>query len=147
MEKILQIGVICFLVWNSIWDLRKREIAPCSVPVFLGIRLLTVLWVLICGKTMIFAELGKAIIGMIPGILLFAIGRICPQSIGQGDGIVLAVTGSYLGVKAVLTILMWAFLVAFIWCVMFLCLKKYGVKSQFPFIPFLLLGEMLYFFI
>ena len=140
---LLQIGSLLFLLWNSICDIRKKEIVPVSIGIFAGIRLLYLFFQIPDMRDRVFMELTFIAAGMLPGLVLYIVGRIHPNTIGQGDGLVLMVTGLYVGIKEVWEIVMWAFLLAGLWCICLLCLKKCKRTSSVPFVPFLLTGEVL----
>lgn len=137
---LLEVGVFLFLLWNSWNDIRKREIVPWSILLFLVFRLLIFLIQIPKLDGQVWAEVMEMATGVIPGILVLIIGRVSRGMIGMGDGLVLIVIGAYIGATAVISVMMWSFLGASVWCMVFLCLKRYRLKSRIPFVPFLLMG-------
>lgn len=139
----LQIGAMLFLVWNSIKDIGKKKISLISVLIFCAFRLLYFLLHLSEVQNDLPASIAVLLTGLLPGTFLCAVGKISRGALGIGDGIVIIVTGLYVGFTATLVMIMWAFFLAFFWSIGLLLLRKYTPKSSFPFVPFLLMGLLL----
>ena len=61
-------------------------------------------------------------------------------NVGMGDGILLVVTGVYLGGSENLALFMMGLLLSALWSLGLLLLKKKGRKEEIAFVPFLLLS-------
>lgn len=78
--------------------------------------------------------------GLLLGISVMAVSLLSRGSIGMGDGILLAVTGIYLGGYENLELFLVGLFLAGIWSLGLLVLKKKKRKEQIAFIPFLLVA-------
>lgn len=76
--------------------------------------------------------------GLLLGISVMGISFLSGGSIGMGDGILLAVTGIYLGGKANLELFLTGLFLAGIWSLGLVILKKKKRKEKIAFMPFLL---------
>lgn len=83
------------------------------------------------------------IVGLIPGTLLFILSRLTDEKVGQGDGILLIILGFLIGFDGILVILcIGLFLQSLLACLL-LILKKGDKQTKIPFVPFLLVGNIL----
>ncbi len=78
--------------------------------------------------------------GVLLGISVMVVSLLSRGSIGMGDGILLAVTGIYLGGYENLELFLVGLFLAGIWSLGLLVLKKKKRKEQIAFIPFLLVA-------
>lgn len=114
-------------------DVRKKELPLVMLIIFCGIGVLVqgvlknFLWKDLCGGILV---------GV--GILLAAV--VSRENIGIGDGLLLCVTGLYLGLWRNLVLLLGAFTCAAAVSVVLLFLKKCDRRSRFPFVPFILVS-------
>ncbi len=120
---------------HSIEDIRERKITV-TVTLFSGI--VGILLHLLFQNQSIFAML----FGMVPGILVLALGRITHGQIGAGDGIVFMLTGFYLGVLENIMLMLLSFTMAGIWGFLMLASGRCKQNDRLPLIPFLFLGYM-----
>ncbi len=82
--------LLMFLGINTIYDLRFRKILLWSVAAFSITG--------VCGACLLEQKgLLWQLQGTIPGILLLLIGKVTDGGVGYGDGLVVCVTGIYLG--------------------------------------------------
>lgn len=90
------------------------------------------------------SEMGVAawFAGLIPGILLFAVGRIFGNCIGEGDCILIAGVGLLEGIVFCGRMLAVTGCCIFIFSIMMLAFGKLGRKSKVACVPFLALGYM-----
>ncbi|MBR0165065.1 MAG: prepilin peptidase [Lachnospiraceae bacterium] len=74
---------------------------------------------------------------MLPGAGLVLLSVLSRQSVGAGDGLLLAATGPVFGWRLALTGLMTAFFLSAIVSAVLLISGKAGRKTRIPFVPFL----------
>lgn len=81
--------------------------------------------------------------GVLVGIGMMAMSLLSSGSVGMGDGILLMVTGVYLGGYRNFELLMTGLFLAGIWSAGLLVLKKKKRKERIAFIPFLLAAHVI----
>lgn len=118
-------------------DIKRKEI-PVGLFAVLGI---VALLGCILGKTEE-TEILMLAAGLMPGILLLVLARITEQSIGYGDGIILAEIGLLTGVGRCMLILAAALAMAGIFSIGMLIVRKVTRKHKIPFVPFLTVAYM-----
>ena len=127
--------VLVFLIWNACTDWKRKEIDLRSVGLFavLGGALN-----LCFGLPDSTAGTVELILGPALGLLVLTLGFVTAGGIGFGDGLVLCVTGLYLGGAGNLRM----FLHGTVLCAVVLgtgcALGKARWKDSFPLIPFLM---------
>lgn len=129
-EIIIDLLLAVIMIICAVIDIKKKEI-PVWVFVILGITALA-------GS--IWHEdydLYRAAAGVVPGVLLLGMARITEQSIGYGDGIVLAEIGCMTGAGVCMLVLAGALALAGVFSMGMLVIKKVDRKYKIPFIPFL----------
>ena len=85
--------------------------------------------------------------GLLPGILLLALGRGTKEAIGYGDGLAVITAGIYLGLWDTLETILLGLVLASLWAACLMAGRKKGRKDRIPFLPFLffgLAGRLLY---
>lgn len=132
-----------FLVWNSVTDLKKKEISQVSILLF---ALAGIAAFVLDQNRNLYLMVGGAALG----IIVIFISVLSGESIGAGDGLVISVIGIYVGFYQTLVLLLMGFILTAVTGVLFILMKKANRKSTLPFIPFLaaayglaLLGEFL----
>ena len=133
IEKISKGICLCFLAICSWQDIKRREI---SVS-FLWVGSLLGIVSFICrGRECWYLYLSGAGIG----IVFLIISKVTKEAIGYGDGWIVCIMGSFLGIWSLLEALAaaWMFLAA----AAMVCLvkKKWSRKSVLPMVPFLTAG-------
>lgn len=122
------------LLGISAWiDIRKKIVSDkilvlsfcLGIVVFLIFQPFTILWA--AGGTLI-------------GMLVMGISKLTKGQIGMGDGKLLCVTGIYLGVYKNLELFFTALLLASIWGIIVLMIRKADRKTELPFVPFLMMA-------
>lgn len=78
--------------------------------------------------------------GMLLGIGMMIISFVTRGSVGMGDGILLVVTGVYLGGSENLELFLMGLLLSALWSLGLLVLKRKNRKEEIAFVPFLLLS-------
>lgn len=124
-----QIFVLSFLGSNSYLDLRKNQISLFLVALY---AVLDIPYLIMNRQRLVLL-----LMGAVPGILLLCIGKVFRDALGLGDGLVVLVSGLYMGIWGILGSLALALLLASIWAGFLMIFKKKGGKTSFPFVPFL----------
>ena len=129
-KMIVYVAVAAVMVVCTIADIKKKEISVWLFG-FLGLIVIMGCFVPEIPKWYIPAA------GVIPGILLIILAKITEQSIGYGDGIILAEIGLITGVGRCMLILATALALAGIFSLVILVIKRVDKKYRIPFVPFL----------
>ncbi|MBO4375605.1 MAG: prepilin peptidase [Lachnospiraceae bacterium] len=126
---ITEIFLGIFLFICSITDLKEREIKP-IVLIFFGTAA-TVLYIL-------FRPVGlyEEAAGIVIGLFFVALYFITDEKIGLGDGLLMIVTGIFLGGRQNASLIMIAMLLSAVYSIVFLVIKKADKKTSFAFVPF-----------
>lgn len=124
--------ILLFLLgWNAFADIKSRKIEG---KIVLAGGAAGLLWCLTHGLP----GLQQAVLGMLPGALLLLIGKLGKEAVGYGDGLLVTVVGIYAGVRNTFWLLLGALTAAAVaGCVLMLC-GRGTVKTELPFVPFLL---------
>ena len=131
---------LIFMFWNSLWDIRKKQISliACFGAMTAGGLLLVLEGSNAgCGVCGILVAL---VYRSLPGIVLFVLSCIGRGAIGAGDGLVVLFTGWFWGATTAIEILFWGFLVSAFFGIGMMIIGKVKRKKEIPFVPFLLLG-------
>ncbi len=82
--------------------------------------------------------------GLLPGLFCLLLSWISREGLGYGDSVLVAGCGLSVGLWPCITILFAAFLLAGLWAAGLLIFRRAGRKKEIPFVPFLLLGTVIY---
>ena len=82
--------------------------------------------------------------GMLLGVGLLGIAKMTGESLGYGDGLLFLVTGIYLGGWDNCSLLMTSLVLAFVFAIIQILVRKKSAKSEIPFVPFVLSAYVLY---
>ncbi len=138
INSIMYCLLISLLLIVSIVDF-KYMIIPDSliiIGLFLGV---------IC--TLINKEFYDSIFGALIGFGLFFMIEILTNSMGGGDIKLVAVLGFIFGIKGVLFISLFSFVIGAFISVVLIILKIKSIKDEIPFGPFISLATLLYLFL
>lgn len=116
-------------------DIRKRVISVRYLPIFGAAGMILHIYMRDMSIFRIF--LGAAV-----GIGILLISHITDGSIGMGDGLLLVVTGIFLGGTSNVELLFTGLLYAAVFSLGVLVLGKRKRRREIPFIPFLFLGYL-----
>lgn len=125
-----------FLVPAAITDIRKKEISP--VQMIAGMVLGGVFKLLVKN-----VGIGDCLMGLLPGILLIIAAVFLKNSIGMGDAVTALFVGCVISYEHTMGALMMGFILAAVFGLVMICLKKMTGKSRIPFVPFLSLGVLI----
>lgn len=133
--RILLPGIL--LLYSSYTDIKKREISALVLMIFMIMGIVCTIY----GERI---SLTEVFFGVFIGVFLIAISILTHGELGLGDGLLLCVTGLYLGFVRNILLLLIALFISAIFS-MFLLLFKCGLKREYPFVPFLFLSYSLMF--
>lgn len=88
------------------------------------------------GKMVIIDIIG----GIFPGLLLLIVSKVSRGQIGMGDGIVFCVTGIGLGLWLNIWLLMYSLLLAAVFGLLLMIVKRAGKRRAIPFMPFVFIA-------
>ena len=143
---IIELPVLALLAINAWWDWKWREIRTGSL-LFFGSAgfLLKGVCDLSAGCesglstfTQNFCAWPELLGGIAVGVLLLLFAVLSKGAVGKGDGLLLCVTGIYLGFEKNLALLLGALLLSGFFSALLLAARKAGRKTELPFAPFLL---------
>lgn len=123
---------IVFIIWNSISDIRKKQISLISCLAAVA-GILPVLFVEPGFQNQFFAR-------SLPGLVLLAVSFVTHGAVGAGDGLVILLTGWFLGASVTVEILFWGLFSSALFGIGMMLFRKAGRKTELSFVPFLLLG-------
>ena len=136
---VKEMSILAFLVWNSLRDIRKREISLILTVAF-GV------WGLL-GAWHSSQLCWTYFIPILTGGLFIGLSFITGNKIGVGDGLLLTSLGTMLGGRRFLCTLCLAMLGCGLWSVLLLLLFQGKRNTEIPFVPFVLLGYLGGFFL
>jgi len=125
------IGLLLFA--TAVQDLLTRKIK-------VWIVMLCALLICICIPFTSSLSLYDRIFGLVLGMGIVLLSRITKGKIGEGDGLVLCVTGLGLGFWCNLELFALALMIAAAFSIVLLILRLAGRKQSIPFIPFLFIS-------
>ncbi len=127
---IIEIFLGVFLLICSASDIKNREIKP-SVLVIFGM--------IATGLFIYFRPVGlfEEAAGVITGLVFVGLYFVTDEKIGLGDGLLMTVTGIFLGGRQNASLIMIAMMLSAVFSIIFLIMKKADRKTSFPFVPFI----------
>ena len=133
MQKVLVLGLLGLC---SLEDVKYRRLTVIYILMFGIAGVVLHLFTPVC-------SIYSMLWGMLLGIVLILISIATRGSLGMGDGILMVVTGVYLGGYGNLQLFLYGLLLSALCSLGLLVLKKKKKKDEIAFVPFLLLS---YFF-
>lgn len=130
MQKVIVLGLLGLC---SLEDVRHKRLTIVYILMFGIGGLILHLFAPVC-------SIYSILCGMLLGIAMILVSFITRGNVGIGDGMLLLVTGVYLGGYGNLQLLMTGLLLAALWALGLLMLKKKKGKDEIAFAPFLLLS-------
>lgn len=132
MQKFMVLGLLGLCTWE---DLKRKELTLIYILLF-GI----------CGVCLhLFypeCSIYSMLWGMLPGAAMMIVSCMTHGKAGMGDGILLVVTGVYLGGMGNLKLLFTGLVLAALWSLWLLVSGKKKRKDRIAFVPFLLLSYL-----
>ena len=133
---ISRVLLTLFLMICSVTDLVKKQIYLKIIFPFMAAGLALFF---INGELSLLEELG----GIFLGVILLLLARVSSEKIGYGDGLMVIVSGMFLGLFMNIRLLMWALFISALVSAVLLMIKKVGRHTELPFAPFLLISYAL----
>ena len=130
MQKVLVLGLLGLC---SIEDMKYRRLTIIYILLFGIIGVILHLFAPVC-------SIDSILWGLLLGLVLILISIVTRQSLGMGDGILLAVTGVYLGGSSNLELFLCGLFLSALCSLGLLVLKKKKKTDEIAFVPFLLLS-------
>ncbi len=125
-----------FLGICSYTDIRKKVVYVKVIVPFLLIGILLCISPLGNG-------IHNALYGTVVGLAILILSFATKGAVGEGDGLVLMITGFYLGFLNNIRLLCMALFLSAIVSVAAVILGKWGKKTELPFMPFLLISFLI----
>lgn len=123
------------LGWNAWTDLRRQEVSMPSLGAAAAAGILLNLLVNYQKSAELFAGIGT-------GLFLLAVSAVSKGAVGFGDGLLLCVTGIFLGGMGNLRLLMLGSILCAAVLGAVLAFGRVRWKQRFPFVPFLFLAQI-----
>lgn len=130
---MVKIFMLLFLLLNAILDWKRQEISLWSLAAFGGLGLLLNVW-------MSYQSIWDIAGGISVGIFLLVVAFLTKEAVGFGDGLLLCVTGIYVGFWENLSLLVAGLLLCAILAICCLLFRKRQLTDRFPLVPFLFLA-------
>ena len=130
MQKYVLLGLLSLCTWE---DIRQKKVTLIYILMFGVIGVWLHLFAPGCSAA-------SMLWGMVPGAVMIAASWLSHGSIGMGDGVLLAVTGIYLGGLNNLELFITGLLLAACWSLVLLVTGKKKGKEEIAFVPFLLVS-------
>ena len=127
--------VLILLAVASVIDWRKREI-PITLLFIMSAGI--TIFAIYCKDITIWYRLAGGALGM----MLFVVSTVTKEAIGYGDSWLILLLGVQLGIFRVLQLLFTASLLAVIFAVFYLWVRKWNRKATLPFVPFLTIAYL-----
>ena len=127
--------VLILLAVSSVIDWRKREI-PITLLFIMSAGI--TIFAIYCKDITIWYRLAGGALGM----MLFVVSTVTKEAIGYGDSWLILLLGVQLGIFRVLQLLFAASLLAVIFAVFYLWVRKWNRKATLPFVPFLTIAYL-----
>lgn len=128
--------MISMLAIQSVWDWRYRQI-PIAITLAGGVMGLLL-------SMMRERSLMDLCMGLVPGLVCLGLGWITREAIGYGDGFLLCAMGMYKSLEDIVGIIVLASSLAGVFGMVLIIFCKKKGKDQIPFVPFLLVGAVIY---
>lgn len=137
-EVIVYAAVAVVLIVCAVADIKKQEI---SVWLFVILGIAAIVGCVTCEEQRGY----MIVVSMLPGVLLMILAKVTEQSIGYGDGMILAEIGLAAGVGKCMLILAAALAMAGIFSLGVIVIKKVDKKYTIPFVPFITVAYVVVF--
>ena len=139
MSEVLEVIskiVLLFALFVMAWNDYKTQLLEIRQLLVFG-----VLGILLCGS---WSDFYQAMGGALPGVLVLVVAWCSGESIGFGDGWLFVMTGLFLGFARNLVLLFGTFVLAGLFAVGCLMLKKKGKNDSMALVPFALTAYVLF---
>ena len=127
--------IFILLAVVGVIDWRKREI-PMSLLFIMSAGV--IIFAIYCKDITLWYRLAGGALG----ILLFVVSTVTKEAIGYGDSWLILLLGVHLGIFRVLQLLFVASLLAVIFALFYLWVRKWNRGATLPFVPFLTIAYL-----
>ena len=136
MEKVQQLSVLAMLGGYSLSDIKNRNLHTFWMKIFFieGFLMQIFTWG---------GNFRNLILPLLPGIGLFFLSKLTKGSIGEGDGILVFISGLFLDVQEIWQVICAAVFTSAIFAMFLFFIAKKQIQYEMPFVPFLLVGYVL----
>ena len=128
---IQQAAALGLLAMASAQDIKRKQIEIIPPIVFSIIAIILHIFI---GRE----SIGNLLLGMAIGLIMLILSVVSQGKVGSGDGIILMVTGLFLGAKQNLELLVTGLIFCAIWALILIVVRGKKGNYEIPFIPFLL---------
>ena len=128
--------LLAVLAVSAYRDWREKQIYL-YLPI--GALILGLIWHLVCRER----ALEDMLLGAVVGLVMIIIGKVTGEAIGIGDGMMLVVSGIFLGFWGNMCLLITALLLVGCVALFLIVIGKKGKDYRLPFLPFLLVAYLL----
>ena len=133
MQKYVLLGLLGLCSWE---DIKRKELTIVYILLFgIGGMLLHLFWPV--------HSIYSIMWGILLGTVMMMLSWLSRGTIGMGDGILLVVTGVYLGGIDNLELFLMGLMLAACWSLGLLVFRGKGGKEEIAFVPFLLAAYVL----
>lgn len=134
MNITFKLILLILLVYSSYTDIYKKHVmmAPvyiCLIAVFLEMLIPA-------------GDESFSVIGIIPGVVLLICSYMTKGAIGEGDAYLTGVIGLMMGIENAVLIILVGSVLAAVFSVFEIKIRKKGKKDVIPFVPFILTGYL-----
>lgn len=133
MQKFMVLGLLGLCTWE---DVKRKELTLIYILLFGACGVCLHLFYPEC-------SIYSMLWGMLLGVAMMLVSWISRGKTGMGDGILLVVTGVYLGGLGNLRLLFTGLVFAAVWSLMLLAFGKKSGKERIAFVPFLLVSYLI----
>ncbi|MBR2131659.1 MAG: prepilin peptidase [Oscillospiraceae bacterium] len=136
--------LVLFGYFAMLYDLREKRVPNRLIGMMLGAWILIVVPQLFYQTESTLLFLLEGIVGfLIGGVLFLVVYVVSRKGLGGGDVKLMAVSGLYLGVDGILPTMLYGSVLASIYGISLLLLKKIDKGDSIPLVPFLYIGMLL----
>lgn len=133
MQSVMMLGLLSIC---SLEDVKRKRLTVIYILMFGIGGVVLHLFTPVC-------SIYSMLWGMLLGIAMILLSIATRGNVGMGDGILLVVTGVYLGGADNLQLFMMGLLLSALWSLGLMVLKKKNRKEEIAFVPFLLLSYVI----
>lgn len=143
--KIIKYMVLVEALFLMAWkDNREKIILNKHLLWMVGFRVFLLILEWIVYPTYGFSILSGSLMGMLIGLLVFGLCYLVSRGgMGAGDVKLVAVLGFYLGGAVIMPVMILVVLSSAVYSIVNLARKKINLKTEIPFVPFVLIGTVL----
>ena len=129
-------GIVFFmLVIAGLMDWKKKEL---PLWLLIGMSAGILVFALCCKDTSLWYRVAGAALG----VLFFLISKVTKEAVGYGDSWLILLLGVHLGISDALQVLFAASLLAALFALLYLWIRRWKRNATLPFVPFLAIAYL-----